>query len=116
MNDHNGNTSLSELIRKLALAEQEDVAEDDNPLWIRPLVRKKKAVKKGSSMAHVFTDEFHNPGHDFSSIGLAGVIGGYRLKMRKRDLDLYKRLWWITTRGFDVPIQGVSGCAHNNNK
>ena len=76
MNDHNGNASLSELLRKLALAEQEDVAEEDDPLWIRPLVRKKKAVKKRLSIAHVFTDEFHDPGHDFSSNRLRGLGPG----------------------------------------
>ena len=76
MNDHNGNASLSELLDKLAVAEQEDVDEEDNNLWIRPLVKKKKSVKKGLSKAHVFTDEFHDPGHDFSSIGLRGLCPG----------------------------------------
>ena len=76
MNDHNGNASLSKLLRKLALAEKEDVDEEDHPLWIRPRVRKKKALKKGLLMVHVFTDEFHDTGHDFSSIGLRGLGPG----------------------------------------
>ena len=96
MNDHNGNASLSELLRKLALAEQEDVDEEDHPLWIRPRVRKKKALKNGLSMVHVFMCSWMSstiqvttsPLSDFvdsAQASLAGVIGGYPLKMRKRD-------------------------------
>ena len=46
MNDHNGNTSLAKLLDKLAVAEKEDVDEEDNNLWIRPLV-KKNSVRRG---------------------------------------------------------------------
>ena len=98
MNDHNGNASLSELLRKLALAEQEDVDEEDHSLWIRPRVRKTKAVKKRfmcsrmSSTVQVTT----SPLSDFvnsDQASLVGAIGEYPLKMRKMDLDLCKRLW-----------------------
>ena len=47
MNDHNGNASLSELLDKLAVAEQEDVDEEDNNLWIRPLIIKKEICQEG---------------------------------------------------------------------
>ena len=47
MNDHNGNTSLSELLDKLAVAEKEDVDEEENNLWIRPLVKKKEICQEG---------------------------------------------------------------------
>ena len=73
VNNHNGNTSLSELLEKLIVDEQEDVDEEDDSIWIRPLVKRKKALKKGSSTVCVFTDQFHDPGQDFSSIGLRGL-------------------------------------------
>jgi len=78
MDNHGVNQSLSDLLGKLAVAEQEDVNEENDPLWIRPLVRKKKVVRNGSfTAAHVVTgDEFHNSGTDFSSIGLRGIGPG----------------------------------------
>ena len=98
MNNHGMNESLSELLQKLAVAEEEDVNEENDPLWIRPLVRKRKIARNGLSTLTAF----HDSGKDFSSIGLRGigpgrfgwgVIGVFFLKMRKPDLYVSKRLW-----------------------
>ena len=62
--------SLSELIANLALAEDEDVQEEADPRWFRPLVRKK--VKRKDSIWKL-TDDFHDPGKDFASVGLRGL-------------------------------------------
>ena len=73
-------------------------------------------------MVPVFTDEFHDTGHDFSSIGLRGLdpdkFGwgdwgippenekeGFRF-MQKALIDYYA---W-----FRRAIRMVSGCAHHN--
>ena len=61
------NGSLSELIANLALAEDEDVQEEADPRWFRPLVRKK--VKQKDSTWQL-TDDFHDPGKDFATVGL----------------------------------------------
>ena len=37
-NNHGDNDSLSELLRKLEHAEQEDVDEENDPVWFRPQI------------------------------------------------------------------------------
>ena len=76
INNHNGNESLSNLLYQLSNAEQEDVDEENDPIWFRPRVRKKKIVRKGSSTMFISTDDFHDPGKDFSSVGLRGIGPG----------------------------------------
>ena len=62
-----GTNSLDELLNNLALAEHEDVQEEKDSRWFRPLV--KKRVRK-NNLTWKTTDDFHDPGKDFATVGL----------------------------------------------
>ena len=62
-----GTYRLDELLNNLALAEDEDVQEEADSRWFRPLVKKK--VRKNNSTWKT-TDNFHDPGKDFATVGL----------------------------------------------
>ena len=62
-----GTYSLDELLNNLALAEHEDIQEETDSRWFRPLVKKK--VRKNNSTWKT-TDDSHDPGKDFATVGL----------------------------------------------
>jgi len=65
-----GNDNLNTLLANLSAAEEEDVEEETDTRWFRPQVKKKSKV---SDSVWRNTDEFHDPGKDFATVGLRGT-------------------------------------------
>ena len=117
MRNHDGDRSLFNLLEKFSLAEAEDIEDEDDPMWVRPQVKKRKLSGMGqlpclhSLVSFMIQVKISSP-LDFVLLvqeSLVGAIGGCHLKMRKLDSCICKGLWWIIMFGFDVPIQKVFG-------
>ena len=64
--DTPGLRTFEEVMESLTLAEEEDVCEESDPKWCRPLVKKKRKLNTTA------LDEWYDRGTDFSFVGLRG--------------------------------------------